>query len=525
MESGIGKGDPLMGSRRTALYLLVFAAGAATMGVEMCASRLLAPYFGNSLPVWGVVIGLLLAYLALGYSLGGRLADRFPSQEVLYEVSAWAGFAIGLVPYIARPILRYSVVGFGDYQAGPVLGSFFGVLALFAIPVILLGCVPPFAVRLSVEDTVSSGQAAGRIYVLSTLGSLAGTFAPVFLLIPTLGTRRTIFVISISLLGIAILGLLPAPRRKALLYTVLLLLLLALQLVSFGAIKPTQGMIYETDSAYNYIQVLQLGEERVLKLNEGEGIQSSYSPQQILSGYVYDYFLLLPYFRSAQYSPPLTNMCLIGLAGGTTARQYHAVFGPIAIDGIEIDPAIVRVGRRFFGLELPNLHIVAEDGRYYLAHSQKRYDVVIVDAYNPPYIPFQLTTVEFFQEVRDHLTADGIVGINVARTETDYALVETIASTLKVIYPSVYVMDMLGDLNSVVVASLRPTELAVITERLAGFSDPILGNVASRASGRVRSFGRPSRDILSDDHAPVEQIVHAIMARYLQGQAIEEVEQ
>ena len=360
---------------------------------------------------------------------------------------------------------------------------------------------------------------------MSTLGSLVGTFAPVFLLIPSLGTRRTIFIISMSLLGTAVVGLLPASRRKALLYTLLLVLLLALQLISPGAIKPTQGMIYEQDSAYNYIQVLKLGEERVLKLNEGEGIQSSYSPQQILSGYVYDYFLLVPFFRSAQYSPPVTSMCLIGLAGGTTARQYSAVFGPIAIDGIEIDPAIIRVAQRFFDLELPNLHIVAEDGRYYLAHSQKQYDVVIIDAYNPPYIPFQLTTVEFFGEVRDHLTPDGVVGINVARTETDYTLVEAIASTLGAVYPSVYVMDMLGDLNSVVVASQRPTELAVITGRLAGLSDPILRNVALRASDRVRGFRAASRDILSDDHAPVEQIVHAIMARYLRGQPVEEVEQ
>jgi spermidine synthase len=218
-------------------------------------------------------------------------------------------------------------------------------------------------------------------------------------------------------------------------------------------------------------------------------------------------------------------MCLIGLAGGTTARQYSAVFGPIPIDGIEIDPAIIRVAQRFFALELPNLHFVAEDGRYYLAHSQKQYDAVIIDAYNPPYIPFQLTTVEFFQEVRDHLTPDGVVGINVARTETDYALVEAIASTLKAVYPSVYVMDMLGDLNSVVIASQRPTELAAITERLAGLSDPILSNVALRASGRVRGFGTPSQDILSDDRAPVEQIVHAIMARYLRGQSVEEVQQ
>jgi spermidine synthase len=507
------------------LYVLVVAAGAATMGVEMCASRLLAPYYGNSLLVWGAVIGLLLAYLSVGHFLGGRLADRRPSAQLLYELTAWAGFAIGLVPYVARPILRRSIAALSSYQAGPLLGSFVAVLALFALPVILLGCVSPFALRLSIADADSSGSAAGRIYALATIGSLFGTFFPVFWLIPRLGTRRTLFLIAASLLGIAAAGLLHLARRRALLYILLLFCLVALQFLSLGAIKPTEGLIYEHDSAYNYIQVLQSGSELVLKLNEGEGIQSSYSPQQVLSGYVYDYFLLVPFFRSAQYSPPVASMCLIGLAGGTTARQYSAVFGPIPMDGVEIDPAIILVARRFFGLDLPNLHIAAQDGRYYLAHSKKQYDVVLVDAYNPPYIPFQLTTVEFFRQVRDHLTPDGVVAVNVARTEVDYSLVDAIASTLKAAYPSVYVMDMLGNLNSVVIASKRPTQLAVITERLAQLDHPILRDVALRASGRVQAFITPEAAVLRDDHAPVEQIVHAIMARYLLGRPVEEVQE
>jgi len=513
-----------MFSRRTILYLLVLMGGAATMGVEMCASRLLAPYFGNSLPVWAMVIGLLLAYLAMGYFLGGRLADRHPQAELLYKLTAWAGFGVGLIPHLAQPILRYSVAGFASYQAGAVLSSLFSVLALFAVPVILLGCIFPFAVRLSVEDAATAGNVAGRIYALSTLGSLIGTFAAVFLLIPGLGTRRTIFAISISLLSIAIVGLLKAAGRRVLVYILLWACILALQFLPLGAIKPSQDMVYETDSAYNYIQVLRQGDELLLKLNEGEGIQSAYSPQRVLSGYVYDYFLLVPFFRRGQYSPPVTSMCLIGLAGGTAARQYSAVFGAISIDGIEIDPAIIHVGQRFFGLNLPNLHIVAQDGRYYLAHSEQHYDVIIVDAYNPPYIPFQLTTVEFFREVRDHLTVDGVVAINVARTETDYALVDAIASTLKAVYPSVYVMDMLGNLNSVIIASRQSTELSIIRQRLSEQSDPLLSDVASRATGRIREFTTPNRKTLSDDHAPVEQIVHAIMVRYILGQPVGEVE-
>lgn len=504
-----------MYSKRLVLYLLVLVGGAATMGVEMCGLRLLAPYFGNSLPVWGLLIGLLLAYLALGYFVGGRLADRHPEARLLYQLSAWAGFTIGLIPYLARPILHYSLIAFASQQAGAVLGSLVSVLVLFAIPCVLLGCIFPFTMRLTIDHAASSGNVAGRIYALSTMGSLLGTFGSVFLLIPVLGTRRTICAISLSLLTIVIVGLFQTAGRRALPYILLVAFIVALQLLPQGAIKPTEGLIYEMDSAYNYIQVLQNGEEIVLKLNEGEGIQSVYHPQHILSGYVYDYFLLAPFFRNKQPTPPVSSLCLIGLAGGTAARQYRAVFGALPIDGVEIDPAIIKVGQRYLGLDLPNLHIIVEDGRYYLTHSRKAYDVIIVDAYCPPYIPFQLTTIEFFQQVRDHLTADGVVAINVARTEIDYSLVEAIASTLKAVYPNVYIVDTLSNLNSIVIASRQPSDLPTIYVRLASLSDPILRDVVSRAAGRIREFTTPNPRILCDDHAPVEQIVHVSVARYL----------
>jgi len=500
------------------LYLLVLVGGAVTMGVEMCASRLLAPYFGNSLPVWGLLIGLLLASLAAGYFLGGRLADRDPRAELLYGLAAWAGLAIGCIPYLAGPILRYSVAGFAGYRAGAVLGSLLSVVLLFAVPAILLGCISPFALRLCLLDTATGGQVAGRLYALSTVGSLLGTFGTVFWLIPGLGTRRSIFLLAVALLLVAVGGLWRTARRRAILYAALLLLLVALQFLPPGAIKPVVGLLYERDSAYNYIQVLREGEEVLLKLNEGEGIQSAYHPGEIISGYIYDYFLLLPFFRSNPPSPPVSSLCLIGLAGGTAARQYSAVFGPLPIDGVEIDPAIVEVGQRFFGLELPNLRIAIEDGRYYLAHSPGRYDVILVDAYNPPYIPFQLTTAEFFRQTYEHLTTDGVLGINVARTETDYALVDAVAATVKSVFPSVYTMDTLGNLNTVVIASRQPGDLQTITARLAALTDPVLSDVAARAAGRVREPDATIGQVLSDDHAPVEQIVHGMIARYLFGQ-------
>ncbi len=512
-----------MRQQRSVLGLLVLVGGATTMSVEMCASRLLAPYFGNSLPVWGLLIGLLLAYLAVGYTLGGWLADRSPHASLLYELAGWAGFLIGLIPIAAAPVLRYSATGFAGYQAGPVLGALLAVLALFAAPVVLLGCLSPFAVRLGVRASDSTGRVAGRVYALSTLGSLIGTFVSVFVLIPVVGTRRSILSTSVLLLVVAILGLLQTGWRKAWLHVLFLAIVLGLCFLPAGAIKATAGMVYELDSAYNYIQVLHVGDEWVLKLNEGEGIQSVYNPQQVLTGYVYDYFLLAPLFRSELRSPPAESLCLIGLAAGTMARQYSTVFGPLPIDGVEIDPAVADVGRRFLGLDLPNLRIIVEDGRYFLAHASGRYDVMIVDAYRPPYIPFQLTTLEFFRQVCDHLTLDGVVAVNVARTEEDQTLVDAIASTLKAVYPSVYVMDTQGNLNSVILATRQPTRLSIIADRIAAAGDPLLRAVASRASGRVWEYTSPRHTVLTDDRAPVEQIVHSMIARYLLGQTHPEV--
>ena len=502
-------------SPRLTLYLQVFVGGAATMGVEMCASRLLAPYFGNSLPVWGLLIGVLLAYLASGYFLGGRLADRYPHAALLYQLVAWAALAIGLIPFAARPVLRWSMAGLAGFQAGAVLASLAGVLVLFALPMVLLGCVSPFALRLTVSDTTSSGHAAGHVYALSTLGSLIGTFLPVFVLIPAWGTRRTFLAISLSLLIAAIVGLAQTARRAALFCVLMLAALLLLQLSPVGVIKPAQGLLYEMDSAYNYIQVLRSGDEFVLKLNEGEGIQSTYRPHQLLTGYVYDYFLLVPLFRVQLPSPSVSSLCLIGLAGGTMARQYTALYGALPIDGVEIDRAVVDVGRRFFGLDLDNLRVFIDDGRLFLARSPSRYDVVIVDAYRPPYIPFQLTTAEFFHAVRNHLSDDGVVAVNVARTEGDFALVDAVGATLSSVYPSVFIVDTLSDLNSIVIASRKPTRLSAVLDRIANLTDATLAEVAVRCEGRIREYVPGRGRILTDDHAPVEQIVHAMVYRYL----------
>src|ERR1700731_405626 len=189
----------------------------SSLAVEFGASRLLAPYFGTSLYVWGVLIGLILIYLSAGYVIGGRLADRHPRDELLYQLTAWAGLWIGVIPLVSYPILLASQQGFKDVSVGLVAGTLLAVVLLFAVPVILLGCVSPFALRLLLKDVRSGGNTAGAVYALSTAGSILGTFLPVFWFIPTYGTRPTLIGFSLALLALSTAGLWPRRRIFAVL--------------------------------------------------------------------------------------------------------------------------------------------------------------------------------------------------------------------------------------------------------------------------------------------------------------------
>ncbi|MEA3345493.1 MAG: fused MFS/spermidine synthase [Chloroflexota bacterium] len=503
-------------SERGWLLAMVLAAGMTTMAVEMAASRLLQPHFGDSLLVWANLIGLILIYLAVGARLGGRWADRHPDEATLYRITTWAGFLIGLVPFIARPILRLADFGLRDFTASILIGSFLGVVLLFASPMILLGCVPPFALRLTVREVGSSGVTAGRIYALSTGGSILGTFLPSLFLIPWIGTRRTFLLLSIFMLGLSVLALWHTSRRPPLRSLGLLVLILLLAFLwPRGAIRAAPELVYEEESAYNYIQVLREGDERQLKLNEGEGIQSVYRGDQLRTEGAWDYFLAAPFFNPPPFAAEeVRSLCLIGLAGGTVARQYTAAFGPIPIDGVELDPAVINVGWEWFAMTEPNLRAVAQDGRYFLAHTNQCYDIVAVDAYRAPYIPFHLTTREFFALVRDHLTERGAMAINVGRTDVDYRLVAALATTMQQVFPSVYLINVPQTFNSLLIATVQPTKMANLRANLQAVEAPFLRGALERAAANLHPLPSEGGLILADDRAPIEQMTHSLLLRY-----------
>ena len=487
--------------RRRALQWLVLAAGAGSTATEIGASRLLAPYFGSSTVVWANVIGLVLAALSVGYWLGGRIADRYPRPRVLGALVVAAGALVAVVPWAARPLLDITVRGLDQVSAGAVVGSFVSSLLLFAPPVVLLGTVAPFAIRLAVQDVEQAGTVAGRLYALSTLGSIAGVFVPALVTIPLVGTERTL----VGTAAVVALGGALQLRARWLAAPVVLAAVLA---VPPGEVKATPGLLYEGESQYQFIQVVQNGPERDLYLNEGIVKHSEWRPGTVLTGDEWDMFLAVPPLLGR----PVRRVAILGNAAGTTARAYGVFYPGARIDGVEIDPAVTAAARRYMGLgSIRQLHAITADARPFLRRTHERYDLIVVDAYRQPYVPFYLATEQFFRLARSRLAPGGILALNVATVPGDHRLADGIAGTLRTVFPQVLTWQAL-QLNQLVLGFDRPLPPG----RLA--------TAAARTPARIRVLTRllaaharpaaPSRDPWTDDRAPVEWVTDRMILHF-----------
>jgi spermidine synthase len=500
----------------------VFLSGLTTLGIELTASRLLGSVFGTSNIVWANIIGLMLVYLTAGYFIGGRWADRDPRPVTFYRLILWASFLAGLVPLAARPVLLKAAQSVEQFDTAVMIGSFLSVLVLFSGPVTLLGCVSPYAIRLSITNTKNAGKISGQIYALSTMGSILGTFLPVLVLIPWLGTSRTFLVFSLSLMAMSIIGLAQINRKTALRYLWMpfVLLLLAWAILR-GPIKDTAGQIFEAESAYNYIQVVEREGTRYLLLNEGQGIHSIYNPTERANYGTWDYFISAMFFNR----PPIDlesvhNVGIVGMAAGTIAKQYSEIFGPIPIIGWEIDPEIIEVGREYFDMNEPNVIAIAQDGRWGLEHSDTTFSVIGVDAYRLPYIPFHLTTKEFFQQVKDHLEENGVLVINVGRTFNDRRLIDAISGTIGSVFPSIHLIDVPDTFNSILYGTVQETSFEYLVENFLALeknqADPVLLNILERTIENFQSVPQ-SEIVYTDDWAPIERLTDSIALRFILG--------
>ncbi|MDQ3875796.1 MAG: fused MFS/spermidine synthase [Actinomycetota bacterium] len=522
--------------------LAVFTSGAVLLGLEITASRVLAPFFGNSLFVWGALIGVVLAGLSIGYWAGGVLADRIPAPLLLVGVMALSGLLVLAIPLVDDPVLE-AIVG---WDPGPRLNPLVAAIALFGLPSIVFAAVTPIAVRLLTRSLATVGRTAGRLFAISTAGSIAGTFATAFFLIPEFGTNQ-LLAQSAAAMFVAI-GLVALVERMP---VVLVAALLAAGGAGVASVQlaPESGgtlagaaarnwspvyrlrgdvgaaadyraegydVVLAKDTRYHRLAVVEDDDTRYLRFDNS--FQSAmYLNRPFATRFEYtDYFHL-----GLAYNPRARNVLFIGLGGGSAPKRLWRDFPRLRIQVVELDPVVVDVARRYFRLpRSPRLRVEAEDGRRFLAADDRRWDVIAIDAYFSDAIPFHLATHEFLELVRSRLNPGGVVVSNVigAIRGSESQLFRSFYRTYRSVFPTVLVHPVAypGETdealrNIMVVAGEgaapeKPFLLArwrALRERFE--SAPNL----RKAILNRRDFFIPTGDVptLTDDYAPTDALL------------------
>lgn len=421
MEIQIEIGYNTLMNKHALYYLSAFVAGMSVMIIELSAARLMAPYFGNSLYVWTNIIGLIMVALTVGYFLGGRLADKEPRSEVYFALIFMTGLWSLVIPFFSPILFEQITAGFSNLALTVKWGSFFAVAFLFVIPMVFLGMMVPFTVKLIIQKVNQMGKESGQISAVSTLGSLVGSFLPAFVLIPLLGTTKTFILTGLLLLFLAAFGL-----RKWWAFVVAIA-----GIGLFWVVPPVYthaSLIHSEDSPYATIFVTEDSKGiRRLHMDNLLGTQSIYDPSALVPNpqYYYSYFGVLP----TMIEEPETVL-ILGHAGGTFTRIFNAYYPDLALTGVELDPAITKVAQDYFALGEASVEIIHTDARIYLQETEKNYDLILVDTYHGLHIPPHLATQEFFRVAAEHLNPGGILALNAASDEGPFldALSSTFAS-------------------------------------------------------------------------------------------------
>jgi spermidine synthase len=508
---------------------VVFVSGAVLMALEMLGSRILAPYFGSSIFVWGSLISVFLASLSVGYFLGGSYADRRPSLKVLAGILVIPGLMVLILPWWAEPINNL----LADADLGPRLGPLLSALLLFFVPSIFLGMVSPFAIKLQVEGLDTVGNTAGRLYAVSTLGSIVGTLLTSFFLITWLGVRLIVHLLGGVLLLLAV-GVFVAAgkesergeRKKKVASRVLSLLVVLAMCVGWGHVSATSSDIYATktvyqkDSLYHRILVVDEGGTRYLKFDASwQSAMDLREPHKLVFEYT-DFFHLGPLLR-----PDARTSLFVGLGGGSVPKNFRVNYPELAMDVAELDPEVIRVAERYFDVKGDEkLRLFAKDGRTFLRKNKSLYDLAFIDAYFSDSIPFHLTTKEYLEELKAHMSANGVVVSNIigAVSGPRSRLFRSMFKTFQEVFPHVYAFPVgwnapvRGETavrNIIVIAMMEKeapewADLMVRARSMATslkVPSDMVQVLSSRVSEAVRTDDVP---LLTDDYAPVDSLMH-----------------
>lgn len=395
------------------LYLTEFFAGMSVMAVELGASRLLAPYFSSSQIVWTIIIGTIMIAMALGNIYGGRSADKSPNPDRLYTRILIAAIWIALIPVVGKYIVLgiSALLIFTVSNNFLIIAAFAACMVIFVFPLFLLGTVTPSLVKYAVDSLDDNGKTVGTLGAFNTIGSIIGTFVPTFVTIPAVGTSITFLIFSGILLVLAIVYFVNvrAGKKKVIVSVVIFALCCGLGYSDSFAFWE-KDLTYEGESVYNYLQVSEDDTSVRLSTNVLFGVQSVYMKQDRLTGMYYDYAMAAP-LMLADKKPSDMDVLILGMGTGTYATQCRKYLGDMNVEGVEIDEKITQLSRKYFSLS-EDVPVTTYDGRAYLNAMDKKYDVIMVDAYQDITIPFQMSSVEFFTLVKDHLNEDGVMVVN-----------------------------------------------------------------------------------------------------------------
>ena len=487
------------------LYITEFFSGMSVMAVELGASRLLAPYFSSSQIVWTIIIGTIMIAMALGNLYGGRTADRKPDPDQLYRRILIAAVWIGVIPLLGKYVivLISGVLVFTVSTNFLVLAALVSCMIIFVFPLFLLGTVTPSLARYTMESLDDSGRVVGSLNACNTIGSIIGTFIPTFVTIPAAGTAATFLIFSGILLALCIIYFGARFFRKKSFVARLLVFVLC---CIFGHDSSfafwEKSLTYEGESVYNYLQVYDTPAETVLSTNVLFGVQSVYSKEETLKGMYYDYALAAPLMCSAEHAVT-PEILILGMGSGTYASRCERYFPEASVTGVEIDEKITSLARTYFHLP-ENADVVTYDGRAFLQVSDKKYDVIMVDAYQDITIPFQMSSQEFFRQVKSHLREGGIMVVNMnMKSGQSGSINEYLTDTICSVFGSASTVDVPGYTNRVLYASDDASYLDRFAQNISQISDAKLKTLMQAALENQNAC-HPGDHILTDDRAPVE---------------------
>lgn len=487
------------------LYLTEFFAGMSVMAVELGASRLLAPYFSSSQIVWTIIIGTIMIAMALGNIYGGKSADKSPNPDKLYGRILIAAVWIALIPVAGKYIVLgiSALLIFTVNNNFLIIAAFCACMVIFVFPLFLLGTVTPSLAKYSVSSLDDSGRTVGTLGAFNTIGSIIGTFVPTFVTIPAVGTSITFLIFAGILIVLSVIYFVSSRvgYKKIIISGVIFV-----SCCVFGHGDSfafwQKDLTYEGESIYNYLQVSEDDKQVSLSTNVLFGVQSVYMKDDTLTGLYYDYAMAAP-LMVPDKKPDSMEVLILGMGTGTYATQCRKYFGDMNIEGVEIDEKITKLSRKYFALP-DDINVTTYDGRAFLNASDRKYDVIMVDAYQDITIPFQMSSVEFFRLVKSHLNENGVMVVNMnMRGNDDGDINQYLADTISSVFGNVYTVEVDNSTNRELFASDNNDMMGMLNDNISGIKDADLRFMMNKVRDNSIAYNA-GKLIMTDDNAPVE---------------------